>query len=298
MLLSVIALVSCQTAHKSYYVYSSFHEPATEGLRYLYSKDGLHWDSIPGVWMKPEIGEQKILRDPSIVRSPDGTFHLVWTCGWKGDLGFGYAHSKDLRHWSEQKFIPVMKNEPTTVNTWAPEVFYDDEKNEFVIVWASCVPGRFAKGIEDENNNHRLYYTTTKDFEHFTDTKLFYDPGFSSIDAMIVKRKKNDYVLVFKDNTRPNRDVKVAFATSPTGPYSKPSESFTCSYAEGPSVAKVGKEYYIYYDAYQKKIFGASKTKDFIHFEDATSEIKIPPFHKHGTIFKAPVSIVKNLEKK
>jgi len=39
------------------------------------------------------------MRDPSMVRTPDGTYHLVWTTSWKGDLGFGYAYSKDLIHW-------------------------------------------------------------------------------------------------------------------------------------------------------------------------------------------------------
>jgi hypothetical protein len=297
VLVGSILLLSCQSARNSYYVYSSFREPATEGLRFLYSKDGLHWDSVPGVWLKPGIGKQQLMRDPSIVSGPDGTFHLVWTTSWKGDSGFGYAHSKDLRHWSPQEFIPVMKNEPTTVNTWAPELFYDNEKGEFVVVWASCIPHRFEKGIEDEDNNHRLYYITTKDFKHISETKLLFDPGFSSIDATIVKRKPGDYVLVFKDNTRPNRNLKVAFAPSPTGPYSKTSEPFTDSFIEGPAVVKLGDEYFIYYDAYQEKVFGATKTKDFVHFTDASSEISVPPLHKHGTIFRAPASVINNLKK-
>ena len=53
-----------------------------------------------------------------------------------------------------------MADEPTTVNVWAPEIFYDDESEQFMVVWASCVPGRFEKGIEEEENNHRLYYFT------------------------------------------------------------------------------------------------------------------------------------------
>ena len=152
-------------AEKEYYISTSFHEPANEGLRYIYSQDGFHWDSIPGTWLKPLVGNQKVLRDPSITQTPDGTFHLVWTSSWKGDLGFGYASSKDLIHWSKQQLIPVMKSEPTTVNVWAPDIFYDDEKAEFVVVWASCVPNRFKRGVEDEKNNHRLYYITTKDFK-------------------------------------------------------------------------------------------------------------------------------------
>jgi len=124
---------------------------------------------------------------------------------------------------------------------------------------------------------------------------LLYDPGFSSIDATIVKRAKNDYVLVFKDNTRPNRNLKVAFAKSPTGPYSKPSKAFSESYTEGPTVEKLGDKYLIYFDEYQKFSFGAVQTKDFIHFHRA--EVSVPKGHKHGTIFKAPESIIRNMIK-
>jgi len=295
ILFSLIFLSCTHSAEKEYYVFTSFHEPADAGLRFLYSEDGMHWDSIPGIWLKPGIGKQKIMRDPSMVRTPDGAFHLVWTSSWNGDLGFGYANTKDLIHWSEQQFIPVMQNEPTTINTWAPEIFYDDEKDEFVVVWASCVPGRFEKGIEDENNNHRLYYITTKDFKAISEPKLLYDPGFSSIDAIIVKRATKDYVLVFKDNTRPNRNLKVAFADSPTGPYSPASEAFTDVFVEGPAVAKLGNEYWIYYDAYREKIYGAVKTTDFITFTDETQNVTVPQLHKHGTIFKASAAIVEKL---
>jgi beta-xylosidase len=71
------------------------------------------------------------MRDPSITRGPDGTWHLVWTSAWRGNNGFGYSHSKDLVHWSEQKFIPVMAHEPTVCNVWAPELFYDEKEKQF-----------------------------------------------------------------------------------------------------------------------------------------------------------------------
>lgn len=296
-ILCVLLLTSCKS-EKEYYMFTSFHEPADAGLRFLYSEDGLHWDSLPGVWLKPEIGKHKVMRDPSMVRTPDGAYHLVWTSSWNGDHGFGYANSKDLIHWSEQQFIPAMVNEPTTINTWAPEIFYDDEKGEFIVVWASCIPGRFERGIEEENNNHRLYYITTKDFKNISETKLFYDPGFSAIDAVIVKRAKDDYVLVHKDNTRPNRNLKVAFGKTPIGPYSAASEPFTDMFTEGPTVVKLKDEYYIYFDAYREKMYGAVKTKDFITFTKANEDISIPQLHKHGTIFKAPASIVEELKRK
>ena len=282
---------------KNVFVSTSFHEPANEGLRFIYSQDGIHWDSIPGAWLKPVIGNQKVLRDPSITQTPDGTFHLVWTSSWKGDFGFGYAYSKDLIHWSKQQLIPVMKTEPSTVNVWAPDIFFDNEKGEFVVVWASCIPNRFKRGQEDEKNNHRLYYITTKDFKTISATKLLYDPGFSSIDATIVKRAKNDYVLVFKDNTRPNRNLKVAFAKSPTGPYSKASSTFSENFVEGPTVEKLDDRYLIYFDEYKKFSFGAIATKDFIHFSNVSKEVSVPKDHKHGTIFKASASIIDNLIK-
>jgi beta-xylosidase len=106
-------------AQREVYVSTSFHEPATDGIRFIYSYDGWHWDSIPGTWLIPEVGKQRVMRDPSIIRTPDGTFHLVWTSSWRGDRGFGYASSKDLKHWSPQRFIEVM-TDTTTVNVWAP----------------------------------------------------------------------------------------------------------------------------------------------------------------------------------
>lgn len=287
----IVTSCSCEV-----YVYSSFHEPATDGLRYLWSKDGIHWDSIPGIWIKPEIGKQKVMRDPSIQRTPDGLYHLVWTSSWRGDRGFGYASSRDLKHWSHEHFIEVMPD-TSTVNVWAPELFYDADRKEMMIVWASCVPYQFSRGMEEERNNHRLYYTTTKDFKHFTPSKLLYDPGFSCIDATIVRHGKHDYVMVLKDNTREERDLKVAFAADPHGPWSPSSDRFTEKFVEGPAVINTGHEYIIYYDRYKKYDFGAMKTQDFKSFEEITDKISIPKLHKHGTIFKAPEHLIKNLLK-
>ena len=150
---ALLAFTTCTKPDKEVYIFTSHREPALDGLHYLYSYDGYHWDSIAGSWLKPEIGnktpyynyftkqteEQKyapnsMMRDPSITQGPDGTFHLVWTISWNGEQGFGYASSKDLIHWSEQREIKVMKDSLTN-NVWAPEVFYDDEKG------SSSLPG-------------------------------------------------------------------------------------------------------------------------------------------------------------
>lgn len=292
----LVLLLGLSACGKRVYMFTSFHEPADQGLRMLYSHDGYHWKDIDTTLLKPAIGD-KVMRDPSIVQGPDGVFHLVWTNAWKGNTGFGYASSKDLVHWSDQRVIDAMKHEPSTVNVWAPELFYDDERERFIIIWASTIPFRFEKGIEEEHNNHRMYYTTTTDFKTFTDTKLFLDPKFSVIDCVIVKRGKNDYVLVLKDNTRPERNIKMAFAKDPLGPFSKPSAPFSPNFTEGPAVAKTGDEYLVYYDQYREKIYGAMKTSDFIHFTDVTEVVDVPEGHKHGTIFMVKKRILQNLLK-
>ncbi|MCB2408869.1 glycoside hydrolase family 43 protein [Hymenobacter lucidus] len=290
------ALLSSCAASRDVYMFTSFHEPANEGLRLLYSYDGYKWQDLNHTFLTPQVGPSKLLRDPSIARGPDGTYHLVWTCGWKGDKGFGYASSKDLVHWSAQRFIDVMSQEPTTVNVWAPEIFYDAPTRQYLIVWASTIPGRFEKGVEADDNNHRLYYTTTTDFQAFTPTKLFLDPGWSAIDAVVVPRGPQDYVLVVKDNTRPNRNIKVAFGSSALGPFPNVSAPFTGNFTEGPSVLGLpNKEWLIYYDAYQEKRYGVMKTADFKTFTDVSEQTSVPPGHKHGTVFRASRKTLKTL---
>ncbi|MDP4208624.1 MAG: glycoside hydrolase family 43 protein [Bacteroidota bacterium] len=295
LILSLFLVANAQK--KQVYMFTSFNEPATEGLRFLYSYDGYHWTDAGSTFIKPEIGKQKVMRDASIAQGPDGTFHLVWTSSWRGDLGFGYASSKDLIHWSKQRMINVMAYDTSTVNVWAPELFYDNEGKRFLIVWASTIPYKFPKGEEDERNNHRLYYTVTKDFKTFTPTRLFFDPGYSVIDAMLVKRAPKDYVMVVKDNTRKGRNIKVAFSSNVEGPYTNVSAAFTPDFSEGPSTIKVGNDWLIYFDAYRGKYYGAVKTSDFKTFTDISKEVSVPQGHKHGTIFMASEKILDNLKK-
>ncbi len=294
LLILLVVSAGCGT-RETYYLFTSFKEPATEGLYYLYSKDGYHWQRIEKTFLRPAVGNQQVLRDPSIVQGPDGTYHLVWTTSWRGDPGFGYASSTDLRNWTAQRLIPVMDFDTTTVNVWAPELFYDEDLDRFIIIWASTIPYKFQKGQEEEQNNHRMYYTTTKDFESFTETKLFLDPGFSVIDAVIVRREAKDFVLVLKDNTRPERNLKVAFGTTPLGPWEHLSDPFTGYLTEGPTVVHLGNDYLIYFDEYRTQSYGAVRTRDFISFERMAHEIELPEGHKHGTIFSADKEILNGL---
>ena len=296
----------------SAYIFTSFSEPSTGGMEYLYSYDALHWDTILGVIMKPEVGntskytdaftgeerwpkfapEQKCLRDPSIVQGPDGTFHLVWTTQWSGSRAFGYAHSKDLIHWSKQKEIPVMKDIPTN-NVWAPELFYDEEQKQFLIIYSSMIsPVEYTEADKlGKNNCHRLWYTTTRDFKTFTPAKRYYDPGFNSIDAFLLKRAAKDYVLIVKDNRKPSfSNLFCVFSDSPYGPFHSPTEKFSRTYSEGPCAVKLNaKDWAIYYDQYHPQEYTAVKTSDFHTFTPLKDAISVPAKHKHGTIVKISI---------
>jgi len=276
----------------SVYLFTSFHNADQKYLRFLYSFDGYHWTNVPGTFLEANVGVSRQFRDPSLSRGPDGTFHLVWTAGWHGDQGFGYADSKDLIHWSPQQFIPVMTNEPTTVNVWAPELFYD--AGRYIILWASTIPGRFPNHLEATNNNHRLYYTITRDFTNFTPEKLLFDGGYSAIDGFILKDGKR-FVLVHKDNSRSVLSLRVASGKTPLGPWKHVSPPFTPKFTEGPCALKVGDDWLIYFDAYRQKIYGAVSTRDFKTFKDITGEVSFPEGHKHGTALKVPRQILDGL---
>ncbi|SFC45076.1 Glycosyl hydrolases family 43 [Zunongwangia mangrovi] len=279
----------------SVYLFTTFREPADEGLYLAYSEDGYKWKDLGGPYLKPVVGESKIMRDPSVVNGRDSTYHMVWTTDWRGGNGFGYSSTTDFINWSQPKMIPAMEHEPEVVNVWAPELFYDENQNRFIILWASTIPFRYEKEQEEEKNNHRMYFTTTKDFQEFTDTQLLMNAGFSMIDCVIVKRGEGDYVLVLKDNTRPNRNLKVAFGSDPLGPYLDISKPFTGFLTEGPTVIQQDGKYIIYYDNYGEKTFSAVETENFQNFTDISEKIELPEGHKHGTITRISKEVLEGL---
>ncbi len=314
-----LTLFACQQTPKGdVYIFTSFREPSVSGLQYLYSTDGYHWDTLGGVWMAPEVGNdvkyvdafsgdtleptfypQHVLRDPSIIQGPDSLFHLVWTAAWKGCRGFGYACSKDLVHWSEQRIIPVMPDTATN-NVWAPELFYDDVNEEYIIIWSSGIrPENYTKAdYLGANASHRPYYTKTKDFKTFTPAAPYYDAGFNTIDGFLVKRGEGDYVFLVKDNRKPGYShIFCVSGPTPEGPFANPTPAFTPTYSEGPCVVKVGDEWLIYYDSYKEGRYGAVSTTDFETFTPIDSLISVPAGHKHGTIVKISAEQFKTLQK-
>src|SRR5688500_3979199 len=122
----------------------SYFKGNGDGLHYLWSKDGYNWEKLYGdsIILKPTVRQDKLMRDPCIIRGRDGKFHMVWTVSWN-DRGIGYASSSDLLHWSNQQFIPVMMKEDSARNTWAPEITFDPDSRQYIVYWATTISGRF-----------------------------------------------------------------------------------------------------------------------------------------------------------
>ncbi len=304
-LLSLFSLSA--RAASDVFLFTYFIGNGEDGLHLLWSEDGFKWEPIQAghSFLTPEIGsKEKLMRDPCVARGPDGTYHLVWTSGWN-EQGIGYASTRDFVTWSAQREIPVMAHEPTARNSWAPEVVYDDAAKAFLIFWATTIPDRFpaTAGSSESGYDHRMYATTTKDWQTFTPTRLFYDPGFSVIDATFLRAPEGLRWIV-KDETvnPPKKHLRIARAETVQGPFGELSAPITPPglWVEGPTAVMVDGAAVIYYDAYRTKHYGALRSADLAHWEDVSDRL-VMPFEgtkervRHGTIISVPRELVDHL---
>ena len=253
------------------------------GARLALSNDGIRWKPINGgaPVIRPRSGE--IIRDPSIIRSKDGFYHMVWTTGWTGH-DIGYASSQDLIHWTDYKKVPVMAGMDVG-HTWAPELFFDDQTNSYVIAWSS------------DGTPWAIYYVTTKDFNSFSERKLLFTNGgigggkagnLGPIDGHILKEAPGKYIFFYKkdDNTGvPNLFFR--WGPSPTGPWGQEHGPIVPSTGdEGPSVLRVGDEYRMYTDPFESEFMYMYRSKDLKNWTRVVTDLRM----SHGTVIRIPES--------
>lgn len=320
---SVVFIAGCQsvpTSEQTVYLFSSFRGEQT-GLLLAYSEDLYNWTEIPGPHLKPQVGEgaqpprdaavkpDHIMRDPFIARGPDGVFHMVWTTGW-GRRDIGYANTRDLIHWSEQKLLPIMAGKPKARNCWAPKIFYDEVAGHWQIIWSTWLDdGSFPPPqFPHTSKQHRIWYVTTKDFENFSESKLLFDPGYSCIDAYLLQGC-GQYLLFFKDEryndsdvfTPAHQNIRMARGKSRYGPFDSVSEPITGQgpgkwHNEGPCAVNRGDEYYVFYDHHSgETYFGAVKSTDLKNWVDVSEKMNFPKGFKHGHIICVPKQIITGL---
>lgn len=291
----VISILFTCSAHAqlqdSIYMFSYFKGNGEDGLHLAWSKDGFNWTALRNdhSLLAPTVASDKLMRDPCIIRGGDGLFHMVWTVSWN-DRMIGYANSKDLLHWSPQLSIPVMAHEPTARNCWAPEIFFDADSGNYMIYWATTIPGRFpdTDSSGDGGYNHRIYYCLTKDFTSFSKTALLFDPGFNVIDATIQKNA-DQYLMVCKDETRypPAKNLFLAKSDSLCSGYKIIERPITGDYwAEGPTLVTSTQGWNLYFDKYRDHKYGIIQSNDLQQWTDLSDQLHMPEGIRHGSVFK------------
>jgi hypothetical protein len=203
-------------------------EVSQDSLHLAFSTDGVQWTPLAPAspaFALSEVGS-KHLRDPFIMRKQDGTFVLLatdWTRSYTaGDYwsspspNIVVAESPDLMTFSNPRLLqvtPAVDSSGAPMHAWAPEAFYDPEREQYGILWSG----------NDANNVNRIYVSYTTDFQTLVNTNpiVFFDPGYSVIDATLVRTNTHNY-LFFKDesdgnggpNTGTGKDIQVARSTT------------------------------------------------------------------------------------
>lgn len=279
----------CASAPAQPFVFAGFKGNSEDGVYLAVSADGYHWKIVNGG--KPMLLEStkgELMRDPFLQRGPDGTFQMVWTWGWR-DRTIGHASSADLVHWGAQEQLPVMANEPAAQNVWAPAMYWEAAEKRWLILWSSTIPGRFpGDDSGDGGLNHRIWFTTTADFKTFAPAKVYFDPGYSVIDATLFATPGTSapYRLIFKDERKTplRKFLLTAEGKTMEGPWTVDSGPLSEVWSEGAAVIKVKEGWVAYYDHYRPpQHYGALFSADLQHWADAASRVEFPAGMRHGS---------------
>ncbi|WP_345800328.1 immunoglobulin-like domain-containing protein [Microbacterium sp. AZCO] len=157
--------------------------------------------------------DTKGLRDPYILRSKDGDkYYMVATdlciscgTGWgpaqsAGSLKIEVWESTDLVHWARTNGANtgITINKPEAGMTWAPEAYWDDALQSYVVFFSSRMYADSAHTNSD-NLYARVFYVLTRDFKTFTyPPASWQDTGYARIDSTVTKI--GDYYYRFTKN--------------------------------------------------------------------------------------------------
>lgn len=197
------------------YLFVHFKEKITPDGEQVYfgvSRDGMNWEEVnAGNPILTSTKSEKGCRDIEIVRLHKGGFVIVTTdlciayrmdenynVDWKKVNSSGSKHlcmwrTDDLVNFSEQEFIYFGRDDFGCL--WAPEVFFDEENEEYLIHWGSTV-------AEDNFTHMSIYCSTTKDFRSFTEPKLYFTKKNEILDSHITK-VGDTYHLFYKNSSDP-----------------------------------------------------------------------------------------------
>lgn len=289
------------------------------GVYLTCSRDGLTFDWLnegEPVLPAPDWPGENLTRDPSILFH-DGVFHMVWTTSWES-RSIGYASSADLVDWSMPKKIDIWRDRTDIRNTWAPELHWDPEEQEFLILWSTTTDEELTDDDGTGNPHrldHRSYASRTRDFESFSVPELFYStegPELSVIDPYIAFDDRNTddndddrWVMVIKNEMYPRdggKNLCLVFSERMQGPYETTlgppivgaGTEIVDRMGEGPSLLKVDGVWWLYWDAPGSEFsYCLATSPDLVTWTNRSAELSLPVEHmRHGTVLRVPQSVV------
>lgn len=287
-------------------MFSFFRGDGTGGVYLAVSTDGLVFREVNGgkPILMSELG-QGLTRDPSLLLGPDGRWHLAWTSG--AARAVGLASSDDLLDWSEPTAVAVMAHEPSTINSWAPELHWDVDAERYVLVYASTVRRLHRTGSSEPAPDgapfeHRLYASRSADLAEWSDGALFWDGDVNAIDGTVARDPRSGgHVLAYKDERlTPEVRKRVAVATAPgfDGPWDEGETVEELGpWVEGPSLVRDVDDsgWLLYADRYYGDSYALASSPDLRTWTNRGDVVVMPSGARHGTILRVPYDEVEAL---
>ncbi|TQE26878.1 hydrolase [Streptomyces ipomoeae] len=292
------------------YMFSYFTGEGTSDGEQLYfalskGNDPLKWRELnDGKPVLTSTLGEKGLRDPFIIRSPEGDkFYQIATDlriygngDWDrsqrtGSKSIMVWESTDLVNWTDQRLVKVSPD--SAGNTWAPEAYYDEKLGEYVVFWASKLYDNAAHSGDTYN---RMMYATTRDFYTFSEPKVWVDRGYSVIDSTVIQHG-GTYFRLSKDernNTSSTPNSKFIFEEKSDSlldlSWDAVAEGIgkgAMSAAEGPLVFKSNTEekWYAFLDEFGGRGYIPFETTDLASgVWTPASSYDLPSKPRHGTV--------------
>ena len=299
----------------SNYLFVYFPANNNENIYYALSNDGYNYTPMNKgnrVVASDTVSIKKGLRDPHILRAPDGWFYMVNTDmksaeGWASNRGMVLMKSKDLINWkhSTVHFPDRFKGTyfANVTRVWAPETIWDsDYQNK------DGSKGRLMVYFSILTNDGKVPYDkvfyayANDDFTDLLDEPVyFYDRGSATIDMDIVYNPVDGLYHAFYKNEGEGGICKVTSSTllpqkgDAGSQWSKPSETLqqTKEAVEGAGVFKLINQnsWILMYDCYMDGHYQFTSSSDLSTFkfvQDTKTSGAFTP--RHGTIIPITAS--------
>ena len=214
------------------YLFVHFREKTTPDGEQVYfgiSRDGFHWEAVndgaPVLWAyygdkgvrdftithSIETGKYYIFAtDLSLSYGMRNQYHNSWDeIGRNGSKYFSVWESEDLVNWSDQRLVKIGDDDFGCL--WAPDLIYDKENGEYVLHWSSS-------HAANDYGPKKIYYSTTKDFVHFSAPQVLYEKEDSGVIDSAIYEENGVYYLFVKSESNPAKIILLR-SDHAAGPY-------------------------------------------------------------------------------